>query len=81
VAAPWIPGEAAGGPASRPRVLDYGTEDRDHPEGAPVTSSERPESPDDHKRFSLNEDWIATIVGLVIFGLCMVGAITPGMIP
>lgn len=39
------------------------------------------ESPDDHQRFSLSEDWAATFVGLVLLALCLLGAITPGMIP
>lgn len=38
-------------------------------------------SPDDHKKFSLGEDWTATIIGLAIFALCVVGALTPKMIP
>lgn len=46
-----------------------------------MSDDQRPESPDDHKRFSLNEDWAATIVGLVIFGLCMVGLVSPELIP
>ncbi|MBB5830785.1 hypothetical protein [Brachybacterium aquaticum] len=46
-----------------------------------MSSSERPDYPDDHKRFSLNEDWIATIVGLLIFGACMLGLISPELIP
>lgn len=41
----------------------------------------RPESPDDHKRFSLSEDWAATVVGLILLALCLTGLITPGMIP
>lgn len=43
--------------------------------------SERPEYPDDHKRFSLNEDWAATIVGLVLFLACLLGLLTPEPIP
>jgi len=47
-----------------------------------VTSSgERPEYPDDHKRFSLSEDWIATILGLLLFAACMIGLISPELIP
>ena len=33
-----------------------------------MSSTERPDNPDDHKRFSLGEDWIATLVGLVQIG-------------
>lgn len=43
--------------------------------------SEGSEAPDDHRRFSLNEDWAATAVGLVIFVLCLVGVITPDLVP
>lgn len=46
-----------------------------------VEHSERPEYPDDHKRFSLNEDWAATIVGLVLFLACLLGLLTPELIP
>ncbi|MGP9538804.1 hypothetical protein ACT3SP_12380 [Brachybacterium sp. AOP43-C2-M15] len=45
----------------------------EHPEHA--------EHPDDHKRFSLTEDWIATIAGLLIFAACMLGLIGPELIP
>jgi len=46
-----------------------------------VSSTERPDRPDDHKRFSLGEDWIATLVGLVLFAACMAGLIAPELIP
>ena len=46
-----------------------------------MSSTERPDNPDDHKRFSLGEDWIATLVGLVMFGACMAGLISPELIP
>lgn len=29
------------------------------------------EAPNAHGKFSLNEDWAATVVGLVILGLCL----------
>ena len=45
------------------------------------TSSDRPDHPDDHQRFSLSEDWLATIVGLLIFAACMIGLISPELIP
>lgn len=38
-------------------------------------------SPDDHGKFSLNEDWTATIVGLVILTVCLFGFISPDLIP
>jgi hypothetical protein len=46
-----------------------------------VSSTERPEHPDDHKRFSLGEDWIATLVGLLLFAACMLGLVSPELIP
>lgn len=46
-----------------------------------MNSSRRPESPDDHERFSLNEDWAATLVGLLLLAACMVGLISPELIP
>lgn len=46
-----------------------------------MSAPERQESPDDHRRFSLSEDWTATIIGLVIFTACMVGLISPELIP
>ncbi|HEX7352768.1 hypothetical protein [Brachybacterium sp.] len=46
-----------------------------------MSRSERPESPDDHQRFSLNEDWAATLVGLVIFAACMLGLLSPDLLP
>ncbi|MGP5716428.1 hypothetical protein ACTXO9_11160 [Brachybacterium tyrofermentans] len=46
-----------------------------------TSSGERPEYPDDHKRFSLSEDWIATILGLLLFAACMIGLISPELIP
>lgn len=46
-----------------------------------MSSTERPDDPDDHKRFSLGEDWIATLVGLVLFGACMAGLISSELIP
>lgn len=33
------------------------------------------EAPDAHGKFSLNEDWAATAVGLVILGLCLLQVI------
>lgn len=45
------------------------------------SSGDRPDHPDDHKRFSLGEDWLATLVGLAIFTACMLGLITPELVP
>lgn len=50
-------------------------------QGPQTTPPPTRSSPDDHKKFSLGEDWTATLVGLAIFALCMVGALTPEMIP
>lgn len=44
-------------------------------------SPEFPESPEDHRRFSLGEDWCATIAGLAIVLLCLLGAVPEGMLP
>jgi len=33
------------------------------------------------RRFALNEDWVATIVGLVFVILAVLGVITKGMLP
>lgn len=33
------------------------------------------EAPNAHGKFSLNEDWAATVVGLVILGLCLLQVI------
>ena len=49
--------------------------------GTQTTAPPADSSPDDHRKFSLGEDWAATIVGLVFFTLCLVGALTPEMIP
>lgn len=46
-----------------------------------ASTDERPEYPDDHKRFSLSEDWIATILGLLLVAACMIGLISPELIP
>ena len=41
----------------------------------PKTSQGTVEAPDSGGKFSLSEDWIATITGLVILALCLVGII------
>ena len=33
------------------------------------------------RRFTLNEDWVATIVGLVLLVLVLTGVIPPGLVP
>lgn len=37
--------------------------------------------PTDHNKFSINEDWIATVVGLVLLVIALVGIIPVGLIP
>lgn len=37
--------------------------------------------PEAHRRFSLGEDWTATILGLIVLGLCLLGAVSPELIP
>lgn len=41
----------------------------------------RPEYPDDHRRFSHSEDWIATVIGLLLLVGCLAGVIAPELIP
>ncbi len=38
-------------------------------------------SPDDYGKFSLNEDWTATIIGLLLLGACLLGLISADLIP
>lgn len=33
------------------------------------------------RRVALNEDWVATIVGLVLLGLVLTGVIPTGLVP
>lgn len=47
----------------------------------PPPTPESPESPEDHRRFSLGEDWCATIAGLAIVLLCLLGAVPEGLLP
>ncbi|WP_019160086.1 hypothetical protein [Brevibacterium senegalense] len=47
----------------------------------PTAATPTDPAPDDHRKFSLGEDWTATIVGLILFGLCMGGVVTAEMIP
>lgn len=46
---------------------------------APVAIEE--EAPNDHGKFSINEDWLATVVGLVLMTLILTGVIPTGIIP
>lgn len=48
-------------------------------EPAPVTSDE--DAPDQHGKFSINEDWLATVIGLVLLALVLLGVIPDGVIP
>lgn len=44
-------------------------------------SPEPADTPDDHRRFSLSEDWLATVIGLVLLAVCLLGLIDPDLIP
>jgi hypothetical protein len=37
--------------------------------------------PTDHGKFSINEDWLATVVGLVLLALVLTGVVPVGVIP
>lgn len=37
--------------------------------------------PTDHGKFSISEDWLATVVGLVLLVVALVGIIPVGLIP
>ncbi|MEU0487824.1 hypothetical protein ABZ249_01250 [Nocardiopsis sp. NPDC006139] len=43
--------------------------------------SETPPTAPERPRRSLGEDWAATVTGLVLLGLALVGAIPAGLIP
>lgn len=48
----------------------------DHPDRTPVdVPPTEVEAPDAHGKFSLNEDWTATALGLALLALCLFGAI------
>lgn len=38
------------------------------------------EAVDARGKFSINEDWLATVVGLILLTLCLTGVITPEMV-
>lgn len=40
-----------------------------------------PDAPSATRRFTLNEDWFATILGLVLLVAALVGAIPAGLVP
>lgn len=44
-------------------------------------ASREEELPTDHGKFSLSEDWLATVVGLLLLALVLLGAIPVGVIP
>ncbi len=46
--------------------------------GAIATTAD---APDQAGKFSINEDWLAVLVGLVILGLVLSGLIPQGLIP
>ncbi len=58
-------------------------------DGSPIVSPSHDEPPEpaptgqerDPSRPSFNEDWAATIVGLVLLLLVLAGVITKGMVP
>lgn len=49
------------------------------------TSDHSPERPDPavarHRRIALNEDWAATVVGLVLLGLVLTGLLPGWLVP
>lgn len=46
---------------------------------APPAPTPEPASP--RRRWSVSEDWAATVTGLVLLGLALVGVIPAGLIP
>ena len=44
-------------------------------------SSAEPSATDSIRTFALSEDWLATIVGLTVVTLILVGVITPDWLP
>ncbi|GGO22779.1 hypothetical protein GCM10010116_45990 [Microbispora rosea subsp. aerata] len=44
-------------------------------------SNENPPTVAEHTRAALNEDWAATIVGLVLLALVLIGVIPTGLVP
>jgi hypothetical protein len=44
-------------------------------------SNEHPPTVAEHTRAAVNEDWAATIVGLVLLALVLIGVIPTGLVP
>ncbi|GAB3160936.1 hypothetical protein OHB01_31500 [Microbispora hainanensis] len=44
-------------------------------------SNEHPPTVAEHTRTAFNEDWAATIVGLVLLALVLIGVIPTGLVP
>lgn len=47
----------------------------------PAVPDKDPTAPDGAGKFSLSEDWLAVVVGLVLLALALTGLIPPGLIP
>ena len=48
----------------------------------PAESTHRsPDDPDGAGKFSVSEDWLAVVVGLVLLALALTGVIPAGLIP
>lgn len=43
--------------------------------------TETPSTPEARPKRRLSEDWAATLTGLVLLALCLIGAIPEGLIP
>jgi hypothetical protein len=48
---------------------------------APGTSTADPPTVADANRRALSEDWLATLVGLILIALVLAGIVTDGLIP
>lgn len=48
---------------------------------APDTSTPEPPTVGDANRRALSEDWLATLVGLILIALVLAGILTDGLIP
>lgn len=46
----------------------------------PATPENDPAAPDAAGKFSINEDWLAVITGLVLLALALSGLIPPGVV-
>ncbi|MDN6797930.1 MAG: hypothetical protein L0L50_01280, partial [Propionibacterium sp.] len=45
------------------------------------TTHRAPDDPDGAGKFSVSEDWLAVVVGLVLLALALTGVIPAGLIP